>query len=75
MAAVDKWTGDGWTQYSGDACTAVQAQGLLELRAGSSVDAIRVVPDAGKFRLRILTGPAYNTPNLWSVASGGFEIR
>ncbi len=75
MATVDKLTGDTWTQYSGDACTATQSQALFELPPGSSVDAVRAVPDAGKFRLRIVTGPAYNTPNLWSITSEDFEIR
>jgi len=75
MATVDKWTEDTWTQYSGDACTEVQPQALFELLPGSSVDAVRAVPEAGKFRLRIVTGPAYNVPNLWSVASEGFEIH
>lgn len=75
MAAVDKWTDQGWVQYSGDACTGVYSQALLELQPGTSIDAIRAVTDAGKFRLRISTGPASNVAGMWSVASPEFDIR
>lgn len=75
MAAVDKWTAQGWVQYSGDACTGVYSQALLELQPGSSTDAVRAVLDTGKFRLRISTGPASNVAGMWSIASSEFEIH
>src|SRR5258706_14590979 len=64
MAALDRWNGQSWIQYNGDACIAIYPTAALEVAPGASIAASRSVPDAGRYRLRL--GAA-------NVATGGFD--
>ena len=75
MAALDRWNGQGWIEYSGDACKAVEMMAPLELAPGASVTTSRSVLDSGKFRLIIGTADGASSSLNWSIHSRDFEIR
>ncbi len=75
MAALDRWNGQSWIQYSGDACIAIYTTAPLEVAPGASVAASRSVPDAGRYRLRLGAADAATGGFDWSIVSRDFEVR
>ena len=75
MAAIDRWDGGSWVQYSSDACLAIYATAPLELAPGASISAERSVFEAGTYRLRVGTSKADGSDFDWSIVSGQFEVR
>ena len=74
MTVVDRWSGQGWTQYSADACIAIYPMAALELAPGASALANRSILEPGKYRLRIgATNTATSGPD-WSIVSSDFEV-
>ena len=74
MAAVDRWNGQSWVEYSGDACPTIYAMAALELAPGASAVASRSVLEPGKYRLRIGAADAASSELDWSIVSGLFEV-
>jgi hypothetical protein len=74
MAAVDRWDGGSWVQYSSDACLAVYITAPLELAPGATISAERSVLESGTYRLRIGTSKADGSDFDWSIVSGQFEV-
>jgi hypothetical protein len=75
MAALDRWNGHSWVQYSGDACQANLITAGLELTPGSSATASRSVFEPGKYRLRIGATDAASGAFDWATVSRGLEVR
>lgn len=75
MAAVDRWNGQSWVQYSGDACPAIYTTAVLEIIPGSSAAGSRSLLEPGMYRLRVGTVDASNSGLHWSIVSGHFEVR
>jgi hypothetical protein len=75
MAALDRWNGQSWIQYGGDACIAIYTTAALEVAPGASVAASRSVPDAGRYRLRLGAADAATSDFDWSIVSRDFEVR
>ncbi len=74
MAAVDRWNGQAWVQYSGDACVAIYTVAGLELTPGSSAVASRTLLESGRYRVRIGTSNTASGGFEWSIVSRDFEI-
>ena len=74
MAAVDRWDGHSWAQYSSDACPAIYTTAPMELVPGASVATSRPVLDAGTYRLRIGTAAAASSEPGWSTVSSQFQV-
>jgi hypothetical protein len=75
MAAVDRWAGARWVQYSGDACPAVFSMAPLELPPGSRLESVRGIGEPGRYRLRLGVVAAASAPTEWSAVSAPFEVR
>jgi len=75
MAAVDRWNGQNWVQYSGDACPAIYTTAALEITPGASAAGSQFVLEPGKYRLRVGTVDASNSRLDWSIVSSQFEVR
>jgi hypothetical protein len=75
MAAVDRWDDGRWVQYSGDACLAIHPMAPVELRPDSRLEAVRVIGEPGRYRLRLGVASAGGEPADWSAASAPFEVR
>ena len=75
MAAVDRWNGQSWVQYSGDACPAIYTTAALEIIPGASAAGSQSVLEPGKYRLRVGTVDASNSGLDWSIVSSQFEVR
>lgn len=74
MAAVDRWNGQSWVEYSGDACLAIYTTAALEIAPGASAAASRSVVERGKYRLRIGAADAAASDLDWSIVSSHFEV-
>ena len=74
MAAVDRWNGQSWVEYSGDACPAIYSTAPLEIAPGASASASRSVVEPGKYRLRIGAADAATSAVDWSIVSSHFQI-
>ena len=74
MAAVDRWNGQSWAEYSGDVCPAIYTTAPLEIAPGASASASRSVVEPGKYRLRVGTADAATAGLDWSIVSSQFEI-
>jgi hypothetical protein len=75
MAAVERWNGHSWVQYSSDACLAIYTTAAMELMPGASVTTSRPVPDPGVYRLRIGTTASASGEPDWSIVSGQFQVH
>ena len=74
MAAVDRWNGQSWEQYSGDVCPAIYTTVALEITPGSSIAGSRSVHEPGRYRLRVGTVDASGSGFDWSIVSSPFEV-
>ena len=75
MTAVDQYTAGQWSQYSGDACQAINDMSPLALEPGASVTSARAVGDAGRFRLRAGATSDLQQGYTWNVGLAVFEAR
>lgn len=75
MAAVDRWNGQTWLQYSGDACTTQLPMAPLELNSGAVASATRAIAEPGRYQLRIGISDNPTAGYNWSVVSADFEIQ
>ena len=74
MAAVDRWQGNRWLQYSGDACQTAYNMSPLPLSVGEEHHSARSVHEVGRYRLRLGIGGAPDTGSAWTAASEPFII-
>jgi hypothetical protein len=74
MAAVDRWNGQSWVEYSGDACLAIYPMAALEVAPGASAGASQLVDEPGKYRLRIGAANAATSDLDWTIVSTHFEV-
>ncbi len=75
MAAIDRWNGQAWVQYSADVCETVFDASALELLPGTSIQSTRSVLDPGHYRLRVGTAEASSGSFDWSTASLRFGVQ
>ena len=75
MAAVDRWEGGRWNQYSGDACPAIYPMDPLALAPGTRHQGVRAIGEPGVYRLRVGVAAPTGAAVEWLVASAPFEIR
>jgi hypothetical protein len=75
MTAVDQYTAEQWSEYSGDGCFAIYDMSPLALDAGASVTGSRAVADVGRFRLRAGATKDPQQAFTWDVGLAVFEVR
>jgi len=75
VAAVERWEGGKWVQFSGDYCLAVSDMSPVPLQPGASRDDLRTIGERGRYRLRLGTSQSPSEQPTWDAVSNVFEVK
>ena len=75
MAAIERFNGSTWEQYSGSACMAIMPMVPIDLRAGARVGGSMGISEAGRYRLRLSYADNGSMSQERLAYSNAFEVR
>jgi hypothetical protein len=75
VVAVEQAVSSGWTQYNGGYCIGIYPEAAIEMHGGNRVFGTVLIPDPGRYRLRLDYSATRDFEKTFTALSEPFEVR